>query len=443
MVRNKKSLSRSGDPRKRAQQHRRNRPVPVTVLNGFLGSGKTTMLQNLLLQAGKRTPRLRPAVIVNDMSSLDVDGIVVEETEIVSEQQGNFASISGGSVHSDELLPKLIGIAETMLDTCDIEHIFIETSGSTRPWPLIKALTNHPRLQLHGFLSLVDAAMLRDDFDYGESIAAQVGRQLDAGTLGVETLIAEQVMFASEIYLTKLDKLQPEQVTRTAAALHQLNPFAGITGVRFGSVQLDTVLRQPRFPLDRVRQLGSEIEAFDSAHPETGRLVSLVLDDPRPFHPQRLWDAYTTALPQTLYRSKGMTWIPTRDDKVLLWNQAAGGVDLGFFGYWKAGVLQRERRAEIGESTPGEGPVQRQLLPVEIAGLTREVNAIDPIFGDRRTSITLLGEEADTRAFLARLQECLCTSDEVAAWQRGEKFDDPWPQQTLTVGPQYADGRRR
>lgn len=135
MVRNKKSLSRSGDPRKRAQQHRRNRPVPVTVLNGFLGSGKTTMLQNLLLQAGKRTPRLRPAVIVNDMSSLDVDGIVVEETEIVSEQQGNFASISGGSVHSDELLPKLIGIAETMLDTCDIEHIFIETSGSTRPGP--------------------------------------------------------------------------------------------------------------------------------------------------------------------------------------------------------------------------------------------------------------------------------------------------------------------
>ena len=94
MVRNKKSSSRRGNPRKRAQQHRRNRPVPVTVLNGFLGSGKTTMLQNLLLQAGKCTPRLRPAVIVNDMSSLDVDGIVVEETEIVSEQQGNFASIS-------------------------------------------------------------------------------------------------------------------------------------------------------------------------------------------------------------------------------------------------------------------------------------------------------------------------------------------------------------
>ncbi|MGB4779204.1 GTP-binding protein [Microbacterium sp.] len=94
--------SRSGDPRKRAQQRAAERRVAVTVLNGFRGSGKTTLMESLLTQAWKRRPRLRPAVIVNDMSTLDVDGLVVEETEVVGHAQGNFASISGGSIHSAE-----------------------------------------------------------------------------------------------------------------------------------------------------------------------------------------------------------------------------------------------------------------------------------------------------------------------------------------------------
>ncbi|MGO1506727.1 MAG: CobW family GTP-binding protein [Microbacterium sp.] len=409
---------RSGDPRKRAQDHAARRRVPVTVLNGFLGSGKTTLMQSLLTQAWKRQPRLRPAVIVNDMSTLDVDGLVVEETEVVGAEQGSFASISGGSVHSAELLPALISKAEELIEASDPEHLFIETSGSTRPWPLITAITAHPRLELHGFLSLVDAAMLRDDFECGEVIAPKLGQQFESGDLGVELLIAEQVMFASNVYLTKLDKLTQPQLDRVAQAVHRLNPAAGIVGVHYGNIRLDEVLTQPRYRLDRVAQLGREVDERDAKHPETGNLVSLVLDTPRPFHPQRLWDAYTQALPQTLYRSKGMAWIPSRDDKVLLWNQAAGGVDLGFFGYWKAGVLQHD-----------EG----RLMPREIEALQAEIAAIDPVFGDRRTSITLLGEETDSRAFFALLESCLCTDDEIRAWQEGVEFEDPWPQRTVTV----------
>lgn len=396
-----------------------NRLVPVTVLNGFLGSGKTTLLQSLLTQAWQSEPRVHPAVIVNDMSTLDVDGLVVEESDVVGASQGNFASISGGSVHSAQLLPTLIERAEELIAASHPDHLFIETSGSTRPWPLIKAITKHTHLELRGFLSLVDAAMLRDDFECGEAIAPKVGQQFESGKLGIELLIAEQVMFASTVYLTKLDKLSQPELERVARSVHQLNSGVGLVGAHYGNVRLREVLAQPRYHIRRVAQLGREMDEFAAQHTETGNIISLVLDTPRPFHPQRLWDAYTRALPRTLYRSKGMAWIPTRDDKVLLWNQAAGGVELGFFGYWKAGILQHS---------------DGHLLPEEIDGLRAKVDAADPIFGDRRTSITLLGEEADSRAFLARLESCLCTEAEVQAWQRGERFEDPWPSNAVVVG---------
>ncbi|MCI1746922.1 MAG: GTP-binding protein [Acidipropionibacterium sp.] len=391
--------------------------IPVTVLNGFLGSGKTTLIQSLLTQAWKREPRLAAAAIVNDMSTLDVDGMVVEETDVVGREEGNFASISGGSIHSAELIPTLVARIGEIVEASSPDHIFIETSGSTRPWPLVKALSACPRVELHGLLSLVDAAMLRDDFSCGERIAPTIGRQFESGRMSVELLIAEQVMFASTVYLTKLDKLSEQDVDRVAQAVHGLNPPAAIGGLRFGNLDLDAVLAEPRYDRRRVARLGAEFDARDAAHPETGNLVSLVLDSPRPFHPRRLWDAYTTALPQTLYRSKGTAWMPTRDDKVLLWNQAAGGVDLGFMAYWKAGVL---------------GHDEGRLMPEEIEELRAQVARTDPVFGDRRTLITLLGEEKDTRAFFAILERCLCTDEEVRAWQAGEHFEDPWPQETIS-----------
>lgn len=406
---------RSGDPRKRAESaravsSRQPSRVPVTVLNGFLGSGKTTLMHSLLTQAAKAEPRLRVAAIVNEMSKLDVDGHVVEESDMVDD--GSLAVIVGGSIHGPELLDRMLDEADRLLTDSDVDHVFIETSGSTRPWPLVKALKDHPRMQLHGLVSVLDAAMLRDDLDHGRGVVTGFRRHIATGSQGVESLIAEQVMFASAIYLSKADKLTREELQAIGEVLHPLNPYVPITTVHFGNARLGRVIDVPPYDHQRVAKLGREVDERDRRHPEHSHLVSVVLDDPRPFHPERLWNAYTEKLPQSLYRSKGWFWLPTRDDQVLLWNQAAGGINLEFLAYWTSGILDRD---------------QGQFTPAEVAHLKAKIAGAHPIFGDRRTQLTLMGVESETRAFLAELESCLCTSQEIEKWQAGADFTDPWP----------------
>lgn len=395
-----------------------NKKVPVTVLNGFLGSGKTTLLRSLLIQAAKSDPPLKLAAIVNDMSSLDVDGLIVEGAEVVSESEGNFISISGGSIHGPEMLPAFIAACDDVIERSHPDHILIETSGSTRPWPLIKELDKHPGLELRGILSLIDAGSLCHDFSYGKAIFPAVSHQLETGEQGIEMLIAEQLMFASEIYLTKVDKLRPGEARTIAEAISPINPLVGITALHFGNIHLEQVLNYPAYDMHRIRLLGSEIEERERKFPEKAKIVAAVIKDPRPFHPQRLWEAFTTSLPQAVYRSKGITWLPTRDDRILLWNQAAGAINLEFFNYWKAGVLTHEP-SRLSE-----------LERTELGKIVRETN---PVFGDRRTSITLLGEEKETTQFHRLLLTCLCTTEEVEAWRNGQEFADPWPKDTVRL----------
>ncbi|MFY1637223.1 CobW family GTP-binding protein [Solwaraspora sp. WMMB335] len=386
------------------------------MLNGFLGSGKTTLLQSLLVQSARATPRPRVAAIVNEMSELDVDGLIVEETEVLDES--TLSVIVGGSIHGPEQLKTLLAETDRLLADPHVDHLFIETSGSTRPWPLVKALARHPRTRLHAWLSVLDAAMLRDDLDHGRAVTTGLSRHLRNGTQGLESLIAEQVMFASAVYLSKADKLSREELQTIGTALHPLNPYVPISSLQFGNLPLGAVIDAPPYDQRRVAGLGREIEKRDRACPDHAYIASLLLDDPRPFHPQRLWDTYTTKLPQTLYRSKGTFWLPTRDDQVLLWNQAAGGINLEFMAYWKAGVLAHD-----------EG----RLSAAEIAHLQTKMAGSHAVFGDRRTQLTLLGVEAETRAFLTELEACLCTPDEVEAWRAGRPFDDPWPTQFASL----------
>ncbi|MEL6583149.1 MAG: GTP-binding protein [Pseudomonadota bacterium] len=401
-------------------------PIPATILNGFLGAGKTTLLQNLLVQA-RALPDVTLGVVVNEMSPLDIDGSVLDTSEVISRNSPYFASIPSGSISAADGLSKFAAAVARVLSDGEVTHLLIETSGSTHPWPLLERIKAMPALELRGFLSVVDAVVLTQDHDEGRSLHANASANLAHGQRGVENLLAEQIMFANRVLLSKSDRVTPEGLQRVGAAVHPLNPFADILAMKWGNLRLETVLDMPAYDYHRVAQLGAELTQWEKDHPaapmaqpETYALGTRVIEDPRPFHPQRLWDVYNAALGVGIYRSKGFFWLPSRDSLMLLWNQTGGNVGLGIVNYWRISALEDE---------------SLNLSDWEQEQLRAKLTERHPDFGDRRCRLTVIGKEDELDIFVTELRKCFCTPDEIAAWKRGAPFDDPWPTSVATFQP--------
>nr|WP_319515105.1 GTP-binding protein [uncultured Cohaesibacter sp.] len=397
--------------------------IPITILNGFLGSGKTTLLQRLLIQARSRQ-EIQLGVIVNEMSELDVDGAVLDTTEVISQDDTKFASIPAGSISSQRGL-QLFALAVEKLIRAGSTHIIIETSGSTHPWPLVEAIRDHQGVRLHGFLSVVDTMTLAQDHDFGRSIVPNASRNLSVGQRSIENLLAEQVMFANRILLSKIDRVSVSILQTVGKSIHPINPWADIMGMQWGNVSLDDILAMPAYDHDRVAMLGAELTEWDMKHGTSSmadaddyRIDNIVISDPRPFHPLRLWDVYNHYLGTGIYRSKGFFWLPSRDRLQLLWNQTAGSVGLGILNYWKVATLEDESLL---------------LLPEERAAMQRRLDGMSPKFGDRHCRLTIIGDREGLETFASAVRDCLCTPEEVSAWQAGEPFDDPWPEAIETL----------
>ncbi len=396
--------------------------VPLTLLNGFLGAGKTTLLKSLI--AALRKQQIKLAVIVNDMSELDVDGVLIANTELVGKSQLNFVTISATSISSISGIKQLDAAINKLLHDYQPDLILLETSGSSHPLPLLRYFSEHSQVALKGFLTLVDAMMLREDFACGEKLLAQFQANLQAGVRGMENLLVEQIMLSSQVLLTKSDRLSTEHIQQMGLRLHPLNPYIDILATQWGRLDAGHILNLPDYNFPLVKQLMAELEealAIESAttdEPAYFDLQTRVIDERRPFHPQRLWDTYQQHLGSGIHRSKGFFWLPSRDDLALLWNQTAGSISLEFISYWKAGVLNH---ADNGLSQE-----ERQQLMQQLDGQCSK-------FGDRHCKLTVIGQAPELDHFVAALKRCFCTDAEIAHWQNGGHFNDPWPTQVVKI----------
>ena len=315
-------------------------PVPVTVLSGFLGSGKTTILKHILTnRAGKRF-----AVIVNDMSELNVDAELIDGEASVLHADEKLVAMSNGCICCtlrEDLLVEVRALAESGV----YDAIVIESSGISEPLQVAETFTFDDGegalmevARLDTLVTVVDASRFRDLYmstktlqDTGEGVTEDDDRSL-------VQLLVEQVEFANVIVLTKTDLTTPEMCERVRGIVHTLNPSARVVEAVHGDVSLSDVLDTHLFTLDEaamhprwLKELRGEVV------PETEEygIGSFVYTADRPFDPHKLRGILEDGSLRMLLRSKGFAWSAAQPAVALVWSQAGNQMTLHPHGHWK------------------------------------------------------------------------------------------------------------
>ncbi|MEM1270863.1 MAG: GTP-binding protein [Bacteroidota bacterium] len=384
--------------------------IPIVVLCGFLGSGKTT-----LLRRWRRDEALRDAaVIVHDLSDFGLDAELLSDegaTPAPGRLAGRVAALHG--VHARERLHDSVGAALDKIAALDPTPplVLCESTGAARPWPLISALTQDERFFLRHFIVTVDALNLHRDFADGRLLTGEAGGLQDPALRHAAEVLAEQVIFASVIILTKIDTLPRTVVDAQTRTLQKLRPGTAVGLSAHAGLLLPQLEQTPAPDLPALTAWADRFGLSEQAS-TAENIESVVLRDPRPFHPQRLYDACQNELSTGVYRTKGFVWLASRPADVLLWQQSGSQIALELTGSW---------RADVAQNREGE------LLPEEVEHLKALLETQHPVFGDRHNELTLIGLKPACEAFAAALEGALCTEAEITAWQAGEPFDDPWP----------------
>ncbi len=364
---------------------------------------------------------MKVAVIVNDMSEVNIDARLVASENTLSRTDEKLVEMSNGCICCT-LREDLMIEVERLAKENRFDYLLIESTGISEPIPVAQTFTyadDNQNIDLSRFSTLdtmvtvIDCANFFKDFISSEKLTDRklTDDQTDRRT--IVNLLTDQIEFANVILLNKTDLIVPKDLGLLKEFIKKLNPEAELIETVFGKVALDRILNTNKFDFDKASQAAGWIKELNGEHiPETEEygIGSVVFRAQKPFHPERFWKFLNEEYPDNIIRAKGMFWLASRRDEAINFSQAGGSSKIDYAGIWWASMSYQER-TQYSDFVYSQKEIEARW---------------SANYGDRINELVFIGQNMDKDQVLHELENCLITGNEEELYKKQIAFTDPF-----------------